>query len=185
MRLRATSWTALLVLASWGSAGAQTGGGYDLTWNSLDCGSPVTSNGAGYLLGGTTGQPESGQLAGGGYLLQVGFGQGSVTPTDAPPSDERDEGTLVFRLYDGSPNPFATRTAISFSTARSAGVRLGIYDLGGRVIRTVLDQQVGPGRHQAIWDGKDDGGQDVARGVYFLRLRAGSFEARKKLVLLR
>jgi hypothetical protein len=185
MRIRAMTWTALLILAIWGSGRAQTGGGYNLTWNSLDCGSPETSSGGAYSLGGTTGQADGGSLAGGGYTLQGGYHQGSVTPTDAPGSDATDAGALVLRLHGTSPNPFAANTAIAFSVGRDSDVQLRIYDLSGRVVRTVLERQLAPGRHQVVWDGTDATGRHVAAGIYFMRLRAGSFEARKKLVLLR
>jgi hypothetical protein len=52
---------------------AQTGGGYDLTWNTLDGGGATFSAGGVYQLGGTLGQPEAGQLSGGGYALSGGF----------------------------------------------------------------------------------------------------------------
>jgi hypothetical protein len=63
---------ALFLLAS-AAVHAQTGGGYDLTWNTLDGGGATFSTGGDYQLGGTLGQPEAGQLSGGGYALSGGF----------------------------------------------------------------------------------------------------------------
>jgi hypothetical protein len=165
-------------------AWAQTGGAYSLTWNSLDCGSPVTSTGGSYVLGGTTGQADAGVLSGSRYTLQGGFWQGSVAPTDAPPGDEP-AAALSFRLHGNTPNPFAATTAILFTTASASDVQLRIYDLAGRVVRTVLDRPLGAGRHQVFWNGDDDTGRPVAKGIYFTRLRAGAFEAHRKLVVLR
>ena len=165
-------------------AWAQTGGGYDLTWNSLDCGSPVASAGGSYVLGGTTGQAEGGVAAGSGYTLQGGFWQGSLVPTDAPSGDEP-ATSLSFRLHGNTPNPFAASTTIVFTTASASDVELRIYDLAGRLVRTVLDRSLGAGRHQVFWNGDDDTGHPVAKGIYFTRLRAGAFEAHRKLVVLR
>ncbi len=52
---------------------AQSGGGYDLTWSTVDSGGVMFSAGGGYSLGGTVGQPDAGVLSGGGYTLAGGF----------------------------------------------------------------------------------------------------------------
>ncbi len=54
-------------------ASAQSGGGYDLTWNSIDGGGITFSAGGSYLLGGTIGQPDAGTMSGGSYTLNGGF----------------------------------------------------------------------------------------------------------------
>ena len=54
-------------------ARAQSGGGYDLTWSTIDGGGATWSEGGGYALGGTIGQPDAGVLSGGGYTLAGGF----------------------------------------------------------------------------------------------------------------
>lgn len=56
---------------------AQSGGGYDLTWSTIDGGGVSTASGGGYLLGATAGQPDAGALSGGGYVLGGGFWGGS------------------------------------------------------------------------------------------------------------
>ena len=57
---------------------AQSGGGYDLTWNTVDGGGYTFSEGGGYSLGGTVGQPDAGVLSGGGYTLAGGFWPGGA-----------------------------------------------------------------------------------------------------------
>jgi len=57
---------------------AQTGGGYDLTWSTIDGGGYTFSTGGGYSLGGTAGQPDAGVLSGGGYTLSGGFWGGGA-----------------------------------------------------------------------------------------------------------
>lgn len=59
------------------TASAQSGGGYDLTWNTIDGGGATFSTGGSYSLGGTIGQPDAGSMSGGTYQLAGGFWGGS------------------------------------------------------------------------------------------------------------
>ena len=71
--------TVLLVLVgSIAAVHAQSGGGYDLTWNSVDGGGATFSSGGGYTLGGTAGQPDAATWSGGGYTLNGGFWGGGA-----------------------------------------------------------------------------------------------------------
>jgi hypothetical protein len=54
-----------------------------------------------------------------------------------------------------------------------------------RLVRSILDGMLAPGHHTASWDGTGVGGRRAASGVYFYEVRAGSFAARKRMVLLR
>jgi hypothetical protein len=63
----------LLLVALSGLAAAQTGGGYDLTWNTVDGGGITFGEGGGYALGGTAGQMDAGLLSGGPFTLAGGF----------------------------------------------------------------------------------------------------------------
>lgn len=68
-----------LLLALSGLAHAQSGGGYDLEWNTIDNGGATLATGGHYTLGGTVGQPDAGVLAGsGGYTLSGGFWPGGI-----------------------------------------------------------------------------------------------------------
>jgi hypothetical protein len=164
-----------------GDAGAQSGGGYDLTWSSLDCGSPVSSLGNSYTLKGSIGQPESGALAGGNYTIQGGWS----VPTDvAPPDLTAGSAALVFRLHGNAPNPFTTTTAIAFTLPGETDVELRVFDLAGRLVRDVLQRRLGPGKHQVVWDGRDASGRRAAHGIYLLRLQAGELRAHRKLAIV-
>lgn len=68
----------LLSLALAVGAAAQSGGGYDLSWNTLDGGGHTWSTGGSYSLGGTIGQPDAGVLSGGSYTLAGGFWCGAA-----------------------------------------------------------------------------------------------------------
>ena len=69
---------AFLLLSS--VALAQSGGGYDLTWSTIDGGGYTWSEGGGYSLGGTIGQPDAGAISGEGYTLAGGFWGGGLIP---------------------------------------------------------------------------------------------------------
>lgn len=81
---RHARWALLLILAAFLllafaiGVSAQTGGGYDLTWSTVDGGGITFSTGGGYSLGGTVGQPDAGALTGGGYTLAGGFWGGGA-----------------------------------------------------------------------------------------------------------
>jgi len=75
--LRLLPVVALLSLLS-SVARAQSGGGYDLSWSTIDGGGYTWSEGGGYSLGGTAGQPDAGVLSGGGYTLAGGFWGGAA-----------------------------------------------------------------------------------------------------------
>ena len=69
---------ALLLLVGGAVVHAQTGGGYDLSWNTVDGGGAMFSTGGSYSLGGAIGQPDAGTLSGGGYTLVGGFWGGAA-----------------------------------------------------------------------------------------------------------
>lgn len=87
-----------------------------------------------------------------------------------------------------SPNPFNPTTQIEYTIPVDAGdvpVSLRVVDLGGRLVRDLLQAQQGPGRYRATWNGRTDDGEPLASGVYLVQLRAGSLTATHKAVLLK
>jgi subtilisin family serine protease len=83
------------------------------------------------------------------------------------------------------PNPFNPTTSITLYLPSREHLWVRIYDVHGRLARTLLDQVVEPGRRSLEWDGLDNRGVPVASGVYFLRVNSASFEDTKKMVLVR
>ena len=98
--------------------------------------------------------------------------------------DSRAAEICLFSLGPVAPNPFRDAAVITFSAPRSADVSVAIYNVNGRLVRTVLSRRVEAGSHVIEWDGTDDGGVSVARGVYFCRMNAGEFSATEKVVVL-
>jgi hypothetical protein len=91
-----------------------------------------------------------------------------------------------FALAGNYPNPFNPSTTIRFAAPGPAHVKLGIFDLQGRRVCTLLDGPVdGPAWHEAQWNGNNSAGQQVAAGVYFCRLVAEEFCATARMVLVK
>ncbi|MCH7498231.1 MAG: Ig-like domain-containing protein [Candidatus Marinimicrobia bacterium] len=88
-----------------------------------------------------------------------------------------------FVLHPNYPNPFNPATTLVYDLPRASPVRLTIYNLRGQPVRELVKGMVAAGRHQAVWDGTDGGGQPVASGVYIVRLQAGSANSSRKLIL--
>lgn len=90
------------------------------------------------------------------------------------------------QLVGNAPNPFNPSTRILYDLpADGAAVILSIHDLGGRLVRTLVDATEAGGRQAAEWDGRDDAGRPVAGGVYVYRLTAGDHSESRKMVLLK
>ena len=70
------------------------------------------------------------------------------------------------------------------SSPTKEAARVAVYDVAGRLVRTVVDEELPEGDHTAIWDGRDAQGQRVAGGTYFVRLRASGETQTSKVVFL-
>ncbi len=93
-----------------------------------------------------------------------------------------------FALKQNYPNPFNPSTTIHFDVGLSNtpnNVTLRVYDISGQLIATLVDEPMQPGSYSVSWDGRNDNGQAVAGGVYFLTMRSGSFTATRKMTLLK
>ena len=90
-----------------------------------------------------------------------------------------------FAISQNYPNPFNPTTEINFQLASSANVHIAVYDMMGRQVDTLVDQNMGAGSYTATWNGRDAGGNQVASGVYLYKIVAGNFVASKVMTLLK
>ncbi|MDZ7374714.1 MAG: T9SS type A sorting domain-containing protein, partial [candidate division KSB1 bacterium] len=81
------------------------------------------------------------------------------------------------------PNPFNASTTIVFRVAEKAYARLAVYDARGRLVRTLLEAELPPGRHRILFDAKDERGASLSSGVYLCRLEVGDKQVVRKMVL--
>ena len=91
----------------------------------------------------------------------------------------------TFYLSQNLPNPAISMTRIPFGVPKEAHITLTIYDISGKKVRTLMARTVAVGHHIINWNGKDDSGKRVAKGIYFYRMEAGKFKATRKLTILR
>jgi len=90
-----------------------------------------------------------------------------------------------FTLDQNYPNPFNPATAFSFSLPRSGQVRVDIFDILGRTVRTLADKQMNAGMHTIYWDGNDGDGQPAASGIYLYRVRFEDGSLTRKMVMMK
>lgn len=88
-------------------------------------------------------------------------------------------------LAPATPNPFNPETVIRYRLQAAETVRLVIYDVTGRKVRTLVDGREVAGLHHVRWDGRDERGHSAAAGVFFARLDVGGESHRQKLILAR
>jgi hypothetical protein len=106
----------------------------------------------------------------------VVLGRPPVTAPELP-----DGGTELDPVW---PNPVAGRAEIAFSLESPGRTRLVIYDVAGRLVRTIVDGDIEAGEHRTGWDGRDAGGSS-ASGIYFARLETPGFTQTRKIIYLR
>lgn len=88
-------------------------------------------------------------------------------------------------LYQNYPNPFNPSTTISFKISQKSKVFLEIFDIFGKRIRTLVDDELDSGIHHFTWNGTDEFNNQVASGIYFYRLIVGKNSLTKKMILIR
>ena len=92
---------------------------------------------------------------------------------------------LIYSLRTASPNPFVNNTTMAYSIAKPGNVSLNIYDISGRLVKTLINEKKDAGVYSLRWNGSDDNNRQVAIGVYFTRLTSGDFTSVKKVILVR
>ncbi|HKI83000.1 MAG TPA: FlgD immunoglobulin-like domain containing protein, partial [Candidatus Krumholzibacteria bacterium] len=123
----------------------------------------------------------------GGVSVSLSFYAGPGAPTSAPSElpDPR-ASRVTARLLPSHPNPFNPSTTIHYELLRPSQVHLAIYDLSGRLVRTLVGGTTkAAGTHRTAWNGQDGNGRTVASGVYLVALRDGVSEVTQKLTLLK
>jgi hypothetical protein len=88
-------------------------------------------------------------------------------------------------LYQSYPNPFKSQTAIRYSLSANSNIALTIYDISGRLVKTLFSEYQRAGIYSINWNGRDDKGRTLAQGVYFYRLKTEEFTNTKRMVLIR
>jgi hypothetical protein len=112
---------------------------------------------------GMTGDDDGGVDRGAAFILFLD----GITVVGVEPLPRSGSAGALGRAW---PNPFHPTTTIPFRLEQDADVRIGVWDVSGRLVRELVHARRPAGEHQAVWDGRDDGGRALANGTYFYRM---------------
>ena len=115
-----------------------------------------------------------------GQLKRVGVGN-----TGVEGGEMTYPGPVDVSFGPVSPNPLGSRSTVRFWTSGPTEAALTLYDVQGRLLRTLFSGRVPAGEHAVVWDGRNAYGQKLPAGVYFFRLEAAGRVFTEKAVLLR
>lgn len=104
----------------------------------------------------------------------------SYNRTDGVDVHENPNYPKGFELNQNYPNPFNSATTISYNLPFSYHTTIEVLDCMGKKIRTLMSGKDDPGRHQVVWDGKDESGSCVSSGIYFIKMAGQSFDLASK-----
>ncbi len=135
------------------------------------------ASGGSYSVIGTVGQPAIGITQGGSYIGEIGFW---YQPGWILTGVEESDFPKSFSLGQNYPNPFNPVTTFAFSLPTESDVSIKLYDVTGRVVRTLIDEEMEPGFHQTVLHATG-----LPSGVYFARMVAGRFSETRKITLLK
>ncbi|MCK4329344.1 T9SS type A sorting domain-containing protein [candidate division WOR-3 bacterium] len=113
------------------------------------------------------------------YIWEHEAGGGSQT------AGEDISGVDPSPLLQNNPNPFKFETIIQYYLTAKSSVNIAVYDITGKLVRTLAQDIYDAGYHQITWDARDDKGYEIAGGVYFCKLQTGNIVTTKKMVVIR
>jgi hypothetical protein len=90
-----------------------------------------------------------------------------------------------FSLSQNYPNPFNPKTNIEYGLKQDVQVKITVYDIMGRIVKTLVNEYQTAGYKSVIWDGTNSSNSEISSGVYFYKIEAGSFVSTKKMLLLK
>ena len=102
--------------------------------------------------------------------------------------EEETDGHLagpVNFLYQSRPNPFRNSATIRFNMANAGDVHLAVFDVTGRLVRTLHDGELTAGEHSLVWDGADNNGSRVSGGIFWVQMSREGWTSSKKMIALR
>lgn len=115
-------------------------------------------------------------------FVPVAFHFSSGTAVNSPPKELNHPDAYL--LHQNHPNPFNPNTTIRYDVPQSGKIKLSVFDLQGKEVRTLVDQDRPAGSFAATWDGRDSYGVRVASGVYLYCLETQHFSLTKKMILI-
>ena len=116
------------------------------------------------------------------YLAQMRTTTLAVTP--AAPTGVNARAPAI-RVFPVAPNPTSQSARLQYELNRASEVRISVYDVAGRLVRSLVNSNQRAQLHSVEWDGRDRAGSQVPSGVYFFRIQAGTYRDNVKMVMVR
>ncbi|MEO0114594.1 MAG: FlgD immunoglobulin-like domain containing protein [candidate division WOR-3 bacterium] len=157
-------------------------GQYRCDWNVFAAGGGFLSS-TDFQTKVSVGQTAIGHLTTTNFQAFIGFWQPEPQVGIEEPEMMPNRNQLETKLYTPQPNPFAYKTRILFSLKENAFTKLLIYDLTGRVVKTLAYGNMKSGIYTINWHGDDNAGKRLASGIYFLKFQADDYQKIRKLLL--
>jgi hypothetical protein len=164
-------------------------------WLSVDPRNGTIQPGANYnvqvIVDGSTLEvgDHTGSLLVTGYDMNHMVGQVTVPVTAHVGATGVDDNTVLlpseFAAYQNYPNPFNPITQVKFDLPVNSHVKLEIFNVLGQKVATVIEADMEAGFRSVVWNGTDDGGHQVASGIYFYKLQAGDHTFTRKMMMLK
>ncbi|HQO17901.1 MAG TPA: FlgD immunoglobulin-like domain containing protein, partial [Candidatus Cloacimonas sp.] len=125
------------------------------------------------------------------YYVVCVYEQGCSLPSEIihyqylTANEDPENPALVTELLNNYPNPFNPETAIRFTLKETAPTIISVFNVKGQLVNTLVDGVLPAGKHQVVWNGKDNCNHNVASGMYFYRLESRNYSCVKKMLLLK
>jgi len=117
------------------------------------------------------------------YAVSSGNGIEKGIDSNVSGSVELESGSVLKKSFN-SPNPFSSSTEINFQLSINSSITLSIFDIHGRLVRTLLSNEYYlAGKHSIVWDGLNNSHESVVSGTYFYRINTDNSTTRGKMIL--
>jgi hypothetical protein len=120
-----------------------------------------------------------------GHLYLYHFLSNFVQGANLDITENQLPSTLNVKLHQNHPNPFNPTTRLRYNLYKNTDVKITIYDIMGREVRTLIDNRQSAGNKSVMWDATNDLGQRVSAGMYLYRISAEEFVKVKKMLLIK
>lgn len=120
-----------------------------------------------------------------GLFAATSSGIGAASGIDRPTAVVPATTLQAPAVYPARPNPFVGESEVTFALPAAEKVTLRVYDVRGRLVRTLVNESRAAGVYHETWNGRDDAGRDLASGVYLLQFRAGAVSQTERVLRLK
>jgi len=122
------------------------------------------------------------------FMNYVYVANASIEGLSTSDNDSTDDGVVVpnnFELTQNYPNPFNPSTTIDFSVPSLSDVNISVYDINGRLVKTLMNNTLTSGTYSVVWNGDDVNGNAVSAGIYMYSLTSDETSITNKMILVK